>query len=307
MGSMRSGDAVDCRARHPSGRTTWSPVPAPGARNSRAPSIVQLRLRRRIDPPAFDSCAALESTWLRRVNAEAQRQQAARQLPVAAGEQPRQLGVRALGPAPVPGPASGSCAAARRHPDDRRDRPAAAGGAGRPRWRRRRPAQKSSKYSASLTFSASSVRRQPRGSSVRLSHLQPAARVVLALVVSGSRLPIRLPRAAVREIAVLARHVEAALAVPGRREREVLVGREVEVVGHATARKPLLEVLPMLRKQHAALARVAHREGDARQAHDRHAEELHARIVRGAHAACRVDRNAVGLDLPVGSSSGQVV
>ena len=146
------------------------------------------------------------------------------------------------------------------------------------------------------------VRAEPRDT--QLLQVPPDERVArrVRLPVVGQHLRVGLaavlPAGAAEQVAELSAELQAALAHDARRDRRVVVGREVEVVRQrefdaARARRS------RGRHQEAALALVRQRELEPRRVEDRRAEEAHRRVAGGADHALRVEVELRRLQVPV--------
>ena len=108
---------------------------------------------------------------------------------------------------------------------------------------------------------------------------------------------------ALGEVAVAAAEIDAAPSVEHRIEGEIVVGGEVEVVGHTdfdTAARTESDA----REEEPALSLVADRERDPREVEDRHAHELDCGIAAGAITSDHVELDAAGAYPPVRVRSG---
>ena len=110
----------------------------------------------------------------------------------------------------------------------------------------------------------------------------------------GARLALRI----LEEVASLHAHLHAALGHETRRDRRVVVGREIEVIGlrvfeaanAGQARR---------RREEPGLALVRQRKLEPRRIEDRRVEEEHRRVAAGAHLARLVDFELAHADVPV--------
>ena len=107
-----------------------------------------------------------------------------------------------------------------------------------------------------------------------------------------------LPGLAAEQVAELGAELQPALAHHARRHRQVVVRREVEVVGQREL-EPARARRARGRHEEAALALVVEREVDPRRVEDRRAEEAHGRVARGADLPVGVEIELAGLEVPV--------
>jgi hypothetical protein len=131
-------------------------------------------------------------------------------------------------------------------------------------------------------------------------HERVARRVGLPVVGKHLRIDFAavLPPLAAEQVAELTAELQAALGHDPRRDRRVVVRREVEVVGQreldaARARRSCR------RHEEATLALVGERELEPRRVEDRCAEEAHGRVMRGADHPVRVEVELVRLQVPI--------
>jgi hypothetical protein len=125
---------------------------------------------------------------------------------------------------------------------------------------------------------------------------EAALRAGLAVVVQV--LAVHGAAAARRQVAELAVEAQPARGEVARRERGVVVRRDVPVPGHGDLRAGLAAAADG-REEQPGLALVPDREGDPGRVEDGHAEEVEAHVASGADAALLVDRDPAGAQRPV--------
>ncbi len=123
--------------------------------------------------------------------------------------------------------------------------------------------------------------------------------IAVAVRDAVARQVVHLERAqrAAGEQPEIAAQIDAAAAVFRGFESGIRVRRDVPVERHRELQAAALAVADC-GEQEAALALGAERKRHPRQIHDRHAFEIHARATARADAGARVERDAVGAQLP---------
>ena len=158
---------------------------------------------------------------------------------------------------------------------------------------------------------ADAVHHQPRapacpGICVMLE--QVAVALLVGFAVVGQVVHLERAAGAPRQEAVLARQHETALAEPARRDRGVLVGRDVPVPGNADLQAGVA-VVPEAGVEETALAPVVQRKREPRRVEDRDVLEAQQGAARVAHALIVLQLEFAGLQLPVGglARAGRVI
>ncbi len=129
-------------------------------------------------------------------------------------------------------------------------------------------------------------------------HERRVPAVLARQVVAGQVVGVELAAAALRQIAEVRAGAEATTRKQEGRERQVVVRREVEVVGHAQLEAALVRVAER-REQEAGLAGRPDGKRDHRRVEDRDALEVDADVATPALLRTLVDLDARSAQLPV--------